>query len=302
MSRFCRLTSVLLAACCLWGATPGRLFAAATSPEELLASARQAFDRKRYGRARREASRILKRYPGSAVAVDAWVVVIDSLVQEESLPRAFEECEKLLKAHPQTKQRSAVLRREFQIGEALAKSHVRVLFFRLSRVQEGVRVLERVIEQAPFGPLADDAVYAIGEAHYRRGDYEAALEQYDRLIKQFPDSGLVVRARTRRAACNAKLTEGSAYDLDPAEQAKADMDVLARSSGSEHLAGEAEQMRDVLARSDYDMGLFYFRRGSIRAGVRYMKALVARHPDSEYAVRARRILGAVPAAYREEER
>jgi outer membrane protein assembly factor BamD (BamD/ComL family) len=147
-----------------------------------------------------------------------------------------------------------------------------------------------VIEHAPFGPLADDAVYAIGEAYYRQADYERALEHYERLIKQYRDSALLIRARVRRAACNAKLSEGAPYDLEPAEQAKKDMDLLVRLSGDEELAGQAREMRDVLARSDYETGLFYFERRNIHAGIRYLGAVVARYPESEYAKRARRIL------------
>ena len=262
-------------------------------PERSLAAAKQAYDRKHYRRARRQANRVLRWHPTSPVVVDAWLVVVDCYIEQRNWPRAFEECEKVLAAHPQTKHRSAVLRREFQIGEALAASHVWLLFFRLRRTGEGVKVLEQVIAHAPFGPLADRALYAIGEAHFRDGDYALARDAYDRLLKQYPNSELSIRARVRRATANQRLAEGPAYDHGPAQAARRDMEDLARMSGNERVAGYARELRDITARGDYDAGLFYFGRYSIDGGVRYMRAILARYPGSEYAERAERILALV---------
>lgn len=261
--------------------------------EQRLLAAKQAFDRKDYSRARSLASRIVTREPASPVAVEAWLVVIDSYTEQENWTRAFEECEKLLTAHPHTKYRMAVLRRELQLGEAIAASHVPMLFFRLSRLEEGVKVLERVIEHAPFSPLAERALYAIGEARFRDGDYAAARDAYERLLKDYPNSDLVIRARVRRATCNQRLALGPPYDLTPAQAAQADMEDLARMSGSERVARYARELRDMMARAEYESGIFYFNRYGLESGVRYMNSVVARYPGTEYAERASRILDLV---------
>lgn len=278
---------LLLAAGC------GGPWTARLTPEQTLAEAKRAYDRKNYSRARATAQRLLRRGPASPLAVDARLVVIDSYMAQKSWPRAYQECERLLDAHPQTKHRSAVLQREFDIAKALTASHAYVLFFRVSRREEGVKAFERIIEHAPFGPLADRALYEIGEAHYRAEDYQAAHDAYDRLLRQYPNSPLVIRARVRRATTNQRLAEGPAYDLAPAEAARRDMDDLARMSGNERVAQYARSLRDTMAQADYDSGLFYFERFSIEGGTRYMKAVMARYPDSEYSERAERILALV---------
>jgi len=262
-------------------------------PVQTLAAAKRAFDLKHYRRARRLASLVVTRHPTSPVVVDAWLVVIDSHIARRNWSRAYQECEKLLAAHPQTKYRTSVLQREFQIGQQMAKAHAWVLVFRVKRLEEGVKVLERVIEHAPFGPLAPKALYAIGEAYYHDGNYQAARDFYDRLLKQYPRCELVIRARVRRATCNQRLAEGPPYDLAPAEAARRDMEDLARLSGNRRVAEYARSLRDTMAQADYDSGLFYFRRFTIEGGVRYMKAVIARYPDSDYAHRARRILALV---------
>ncbi len=267
--------------------------AAQETAEQRLLAAKQAFDRKEFSRARGLASRIVSREPTSPVVVEAWLVVIDSYIEQQSWARAFEECEKLLTAHQHTKYRVAVLRRELQIGEAMAASRVSLLLFSVKRLDEGVKVLERVIEHAPFGPLADRALYAVGEARFRDGDYAAARDSYDRLLKEYPNSDLIIRARVRRATCNQRLALGPPYDLTPAQAARADMEDLARMSGSERVARYARDLRDMMARGDYESGLFYFNRYGLDGGVRYMKAIISRYPDTEYAERAGRILDLV---------
>ena len=130
----------------------------------------------------------------------------------------------------------------------------------------------------------------MGEARFRDNDYKAAVEAYDRLLKQYPNSDLIIRARVRRATANQRLAEGPAYDSVPAVEARRDMEDLARLSGSERVSRYARELREMTARGDYDAGIFYFGRYSIEGGVRYMKAVLARYPDSELAERAERIL------------
>lgn len=299
MSELLRLGRAVCAPWALWAAlallpaAPAEGGATQETSEQRLLAARQAFDRKDYGRARSLAGRIVSREPASPVVVEAWLIVIDSLIEQQSWARAFEECEKLLTAHPQTKWRQAVLRRELQIGEAMAASRASMLLFSLPRLEEGVKVLERIIEHAPFGPLAERALYAIGEARFQHGDWAGARDAYDRLLKEHPKSELVIRARVRRATCNQRLAIGPPYDLAPAQAAREDMEDLAKLSGSERVARYARDLRDMMARSDYESAVFYFTRYSLDGGVRYMRAVISRYPDTEYAERAQRVLDLV---------
>ncbi len=275
------------------------LGAGATS-RQLLLEAKNHFDRQEYSRARRLAQKVAKADPTSPVALEAWLLVVDCYMKEDKPLKAYQECERLLSAHPRTKYRSAIVKREFTIGRQICLARARKGLFGLVGAQEGIDILNKVVERAPFGPLADDAVFTIGEAYFIGGDYEAARDQFDHLIKNYPRSELAVRARVRRAYCNARLVEGAPYDLTPVVEAKRDLEALSRISGDETLRRQASEMRDILARSDYEAGLLYFRKGNIEAGMRYMRAVRARYPKSEYAERARRIIELVTAAEAEE--
>ena len=271
--------------------------AAAATPEDLLESAKGAFERKDYRAAERLARQAVDAKPRSQVRVDAWLVLIDSLMEEERLPRAFQECESLLAAEPDTKQHSDILARELRIGDAVARSKARILFLRVQRTQEGAEMLEKVVAHAPFGPLAPQAVFAIAEAQYRDLNYADARDQYDRVLKNFPDSDVAGRARLGRALCNYKLTGGPAYDPEPAQEAEKDIAILRRLPGHEDLAARASELVNLRIRGEYEAGLFFFEHLNISGGILYMGSIMANFPDSPYADRARRILESIIAHY-----
>jgi tol-pal system protein YbgF len=61
---------------------------------------------------------------------------------------------------------------------------------------------EEYAERFSSTPMADNALYWIGECHYSQGDFTAAIEALDRMLERYPDSD--------RAAA-ADLKKGMAY-------------------------------------------------------------------------------------------
>ncbi|NQT87356.1 outer membrane protein assembly factor BamD [bacterium] len=255
-----------------------------------LAAAKAAFDRKQFDKAESLARDIVEEKGQTGEGVAAWLVMTDSLMMMRNFPVAFQECENLLAAHPDTKHRSAILRREFEIGKTVAFSHAMVLLFRLSKHEEGVAMLEVVIKHAPYGPLADQSIMMIAEAYYARKDFGAAHDHFDRLLRFYPDSKLIVKARVRRALCSMEMAEGAEYDPTPAEEAEADLNLLAKISQDKSVEARAAEMRELMAHKDYDAGLYYFRCKNIEGGLRYMESVIRKYPTTEHAERARRIL------------
>jgi len=295
-----RWIAALAVACCAAGPASPWLWAADESPQALLESARKAMDRKDHGRAASLARRVVKRHAKAPEAEDAWLVRVQALSAQGKIRKTVTECNDMLAAYPRTKHRTAVLRVLLDVGKRLARSEHNVIFFRLSRLEEGVEVLKSVVNHAPFGPLADDAALAAGDAYLQAADFEQARDHYDSFLKAYPDSKLALRARVSRALCNYRLTTGAAYDTGPAVDAERELKLLANVSGDPELEARKKLMSGLLARGEYQTGLFYVRRGNVEGGMRYMKTVIAKYPESDYARRAKRILDTVRAAQAEE--
>ena len=63
----------------------------------------------------------------------------------------------------------------------------------------------------PTGPLADASLMALGNAYFRRGQYENAAYNYDLLSKEYPNSKYQVKAhvlgfRPRCGSTRARCT------------------------------------------------------------------------------------------------
>jgi outer membrane assembly lipoprotein YfiO len=260
------------------------------SPRELLAEAKRAADRNEPAAAQKLAEQVIAQAGDPALTEEARLMLVDALVAQGHHLPAYEQCEKFLDAHPRSAQRSNVLRREFDIAQALAEPRGSATAISASRLQDAVRVFEKVIEHAPFGPLADQAIFAMAEAHRQRRDYEEARDGYERLLKNYPHSSLSRRAIVGRTACNYRLSQSSPNDTKAAEDASRDLDLLAKSPGeAADLVEQRHALRDTIARGDYEAGLFYFRSDNVTAGLRYIEAVLVKYPDSTYAARARRI-------------
>jgi tol-pal system protein YbgF len=50
------------------------------------------------------------------------------------------------------------------------------------------------MEQAPHGDVADTAQYYLGESLYSAKDYQSAIDEFERLVREFPQSPQVPSA------------------------------------------------------------------------------------------------------------
>jgi tol-pal system protein YbgF len=63
-----------------------------------------------------------------------------------------------------------------------------------------------LIEQFPSdNPLADDALYMIGECYYSQKKFSPAIEQFDELIVNYPASNKIAAAYLKKSYCLAEL-------------------------------------------------------------------------------------------------
>lgn len=61
---------------------------------------------------------------------------------------------------------------------------------------------EEFVEKYEDNPLADNAMYWVGECHFSQGGFDEAIQAFDRMLEQFPDSD---------KAAAANLKKGLAY-------------------------------------------------------------------------------------------
>ncbi|MCI4444898.1 MAG: tol-pal system protein YbgF [Candidatus Aminicenantes bacterium] len=63
------------------------------------------------------------------------------------------------------------------------------------------------LQQYPTSPLADNALYWIGECYYSQGKYEEAIENFNDLLLSYPAGDKVPAAYLKKGMCQAQLNK-----------------------------------------------------------------------------------------------
>jgi len=90
------------------------------------------------------------------------------------------------------------------------------LFLAASRPDSAATWYRRILQENGDQPVAKRALYALAEAYRAEGDTTAARQTYRRLVDQYPDTDLAVRARQRLGRPERQPTDDRSVQADSA--------------------------------------------------------------------------------------
>ncbi len=220
--------------------------------------------------------------------------------------------EKLLDRYPGTEEALTAATRLYQIGtrwlDAAANDDTqpagmlrRIAFWRQSDRPwidadgHAIKVLEYIQEHDPGNPLADDAILAIANYQFRRGNFEQAAFYYDLLIQGYPKSEHLAHAYLRAAEARLALYDGAEYNAKPLEEARRLLQTAA--TQFPELADQRPRIYEMLhrieerqAERDFQVARFYERIGRPDAARVYYQLVIRDYPKTSWAQRARQRL------------
>ena len=155
---------------------------------------------------------------------------------------------------------------------------------------------QRLNSRFPFGAYSEQAQIELAYAQYKEGKREDASSTIERFIRTYPTHKHIDYAYYLKAVINfeqrnalfARITrlDMSARDLGAPTQSFNDFnEVVRRFPTSPYAADSAKRMiylRNMLARYELNVGLYYLRRGAYVAAANRGKYLVETYPQSEY--------------------
>jgi outer membrane protein assembly factor BamD len=155
---------------------------------------------------------------------------------------------------------------------------------------------QRLVSRFPFGPYSEQAQLELAYTQYKQGKREEASSSIDRFIRTYPTHPRIDYAYYLKALINfeergalfARLArlDPSARDLGAPTQSFNDFnEVVRRFPNSAYAADSAQRMvylRNLLARYEMNVGLYYLRRGAYVAAANRGKYLIENYPQSEF--------------------
>lgn len=224
-------------------------------PEVLLAKAEALIGRKEFEGAHEVLQKFLEDYGGMAITVDA-------------------------------------LRLEFIVAEAYLGGVKRTVWgiFKVSAVDEGHKILDKIVADYPDTKLAELALKAKADRYFRAGDHDLAELEYSRMLREYAQSRYQEYA-LRKAADSALASFGGVeYDESALVEAQERYDDFRVRFGS---AGDREQVIVILdsikqmrAEKDYQIGQYYERTDHLSSAVFYYQLVLTEWPGTIAATKA----------------
>ncbi len=262
------------------------------------------FGEARYADAAGKFKSAAKRWPDSSLEEDALFMQGESYFFADKYPEAKEAYEALLKKYDYTRHLDKVTRRLFLVGrywEQRAAGGSVFSFFNLTDSSRpwadtfgnALKAYEDIRMYDPTGPLADDSVMATGNAHFLKGRYEDAAQDYDLLRKEYAKSDHQLEAHLLGMESWMHVYQGAKYDGGPLEKAQEIADQALVQFGSElgqHRHEVLDARNGVIeekANRDWMVGQYYDKKKCYGAAAFYYRAIIEEYPQTEAAGRAR---------------
>jgi outer membrane protein assembly factor BamD len=186
-----------------------------------------------------------------------------------------------------------MLERMFKIGNLfLAGERLKIWKVKtLPSMEKAVEIYTGLIGCGPQSKWASRAQFSIGLAREKQRAYELAVDGYQKVIERYPDSEQVELASYQIGAAWQKAARKAEYDRSAADKSvEAFEEYLARYPKGMRSA-EAQQavarLHTEQARGLYEIARFYEKQHKPKSAMIYYNDLIARFPESKYAVVAK---------------
>ncbi|HJW45918.1 MAG TPA: outer membrane protein assembly factor BamD [Lysobacter sp.] len=154
----------------------------------------------------------------------------------------------------------------------------------------------RLVAQYPYGPYTEQALVETAYAQYKSGKHDDAISSIDRFIRTYPTHrntpymyylrGLVDSTRETVFLQRVWRLDASRRDLATPQQAFNDFQIVAERYPNSRYAADARMrmadLRNLFARHELDVALYYLRRTAYVAAADRAKRVLETYPQSEY--------------------
>ena len=155
---------------------------------------------------------------------------------------------------------------------------------------------KRLVAQYPYGPYTEQALIETAYAQYKAGKHEDAISSIDRFIRTYPTHRNIAYLYYLRGLTNSSRDtvflqrvwrlDASRRDLATPQQAFNDFSIVVERYPNSRYAEDAKlrmnALRDLFARHELDVALYYLRRTAYVAAADRATYLLATYPQSKY--------------------
>jgi len=253
------------------------------SPQEQYDYAMEFYKSKNFKEAAHQFRLLLKRYPGAQVAPEAQFRVGTIYEEAGDYYRAFQAYRDLLQRYPQTERMTEAIEREFKIGN-LFLSGRKAKLMGLEVLPSGPRAVEvfkHITEAAPYSEYGDKAAFHLGLAQKKINHFEEAIEAFQKVIDQYPQSSLAPQARFQIADTAYLQSVVASRDQRVIDQASDQIDRFLSHYPDSSVSDKAARLRQEIdeknAEKNFRIGFFYEKENFLDSAFIYYRDVAERY-------------------------
>jgi outer membrane protein assembly factor BamD len=261
------------------------------SPIEQLAAAKGLFDTGKTDEAKREFKKLLQSYPKAAEAAESQYY-LGMIEEKQGNPwEAYKAYQLVVDKYPFSERIAEINNREFAIAEQFMSGQKRkTLGMPLPVENPAIEIFTKIVENAPFGPLAAKAQYKLGLVYKALSRFSEAEEAFNKVVSNYPESEWVEPAKFQLASTKASSSKNADYDQGATKDAKEQFEDFVKSNPDAALSKEAEKnigkLKDKEAESDFNAARFYEKQKQFVSARLYYEGIITNAPDSIWAAKA----------------
>jgi outer membrane protein assembly factor BamD len=267
-------------------------YAVKDTPDEQMDWAMGFYDTGEYKKAISEFEKLIESYPNSIHAPLAQYYIGRSYKEIEDHYQAFLAYQKTIDKYPYNKRVEEIIERQYKIGSMFLEGQkAKIMGMKiLPALDKAVEILTKVVENAPYGRYADVAQFKLAEAYKKQEFYEEAVLAYQKIIDDYPNSPLAEDAKYQIALCTYYVSRDPYYDQEFTDRAIEEYQELIKKTSDIELYREANenlnQLREKKAKSAFGTARFYERTKHYRSAIVYYKEIVEKYENTSIAPEA----------------
>lgn len=259
------------------------------TPEAQYAWAEEYVVKKDYSVAIRKLEQLTEVFPDSDYAAKARYRIGEIYQLAGEKEKAFRSYQKVIDNYPGSDLVTESVSKQFIIGEQFTNKKQGGWFSFLR--SDPADLLTRTVTAAPYAAEAEKALYDLGNYHFRKGNFPEAINTFDRLVQNYPESQYGPAAELKAGEAGFKLCR----------KQKNNEDLLLNTSGRlaaflarypadkdrEKAQRLYSQTRELLAGKVLAVAQFYEKNKNQQAAKVYLEKVVNEYPETAVAEKAK---------------
>lgn len=272
-------------------------YAVKDSPKEQFDWAMSFYNNKDYERSAVEFDKLTKHYEYSEYASKAQYYVGLSYENMGKFYIAFQNYQKAIDNFPHIENIDEIIARQFNIGKICASKDNPKIFGTdiMTSNDRAIEIYKKVVDNAPFGHLADEAQFNMGVVLKQSERYDEAIEAFQKILEDYPASQFAEKAKYEVAYCAYKASLKPAYDAEPTDKAIKAFQEFTQNNRDEKLNEDADKtlarLKDKAAEKSILTARFYESQKHYNSAIVYYQDVIDRFPDSSFVAEAKAKIG-----------